>query len=88
MSERPPSKWVRFDLAGQQKPKTQVYDVSTKDDKGDGDGYHEMGQVRWWGPFRRYSFFPHQGTLFESQCLRDIAAFCDWLMAERKRRKP
>ena len=82
MSERPPSKWVRFDLAGQQKPKTQVYDVTTTDDRA------ELGQVRWWGPWRRYSFFPYRGTLFESQCLRDIAAFCDWLMDERKGGKP
>ena len=89
MSERPSSKWVSFYLdAGRKGRKTQVYGVTTKGDKGDGGDYAELGEVRWYSPWRRYSFFPTNGSLFESQCLRDIAAFCDWLMAERKGGKP
>lgn len=92
MSAQPSSKWICFYPAAQQKPKTRVYDV-VKNEKPKGDeldfaaDLHELGQVKWYGPWRCYAFFPADGTLFERVCLRDIAAFCDWLMAERKREK-
>lgn len=43
-----------------------------------------LGQVKWYGGFRKYSFFPEQNIVFETQCLKDIAAFLDKLMLERK----
>ena len=91
MSERPQSKWIRFmEEPRDAKRKTPIFAVLTKDDadKGDGGFYQgdELGQVRWYSPWRRFTFFVSGAgeVLFESQCLRDIAAFCDWLMAERK----
>ncbi len=36
----------------------------------------QLGQVRWFGRWRKYSFFPCQGMVFEETCLRDIANFC------------
>ena len=91
-SPQPSSKRISFFLAEdeQQKPKTYVWDVVKNErskERGarDADGMlHELGQVKWYGPWRCYSFFPEAGTLFEKQCLRDIAAFCEWAHSQRR----
>lgn len=44
-----------------------------------------LGEIRWYGAWRKYAFFPDAETLFENQCLQDIAEFLDKLMQERKR---
>lgn len=36
-----------------------------------------IGQVKWFGRWKRYSFFPEGGTVFEQTCLREIAYFCE-----------
>lgn len=40
-------------------------------------GAHLLGEVRWHAPWRRYCFYPAGGTLFEQDCLRDIAEFIE-----------
>lgn len=37
----------------------------------------ELGQVRWFARWRKYSFFPASATIFEETCLREIAFFCE-----------
>jgi hypothetical protein len=37
----------------------------------------ELGQVRWFGRWRKYSFFSEAGKVFEETCLREIAYFCE-----------
>lgn len=32
-----------------------------------------LGVVKWWGAWRKYAFFPNPDTLYEQDCLRDIA---------------
>ena len=71
------SKWIRFDLAAVQKPKTSVWNVSSK------AGYF-LGQVRWTAPWRTYAFFPAPETVFEDECLQDIAGFISGAMKARK----
>lgn len=39
-----------------------------------------IGWVKWFGRFRGYSFYPDGGTVYNNQCLRDIADFIDDLM--------
>jgi len=46
-----------------------------------------LGTVKWYGAFRKYSFFPNDNIVFETQCLKDIANFLDCLMIERKIQK-
>jgi hypothetical protein len=36
-----------------------------------------LGSVAWWPHWRRYTLYPHQGTTFDSSCLREIADFLD-----------
>ena len=35
-----------------------------------------LGQVRWYGAWRKYVFYPSHDTLFDYACLQDIASFC------------
>lgn len=74
----PPSRWIEFDPSGSSASgKTQVFVVRPK------HSVVPLGQVRWYAPWRRYCFTPVEGT-FDAACLRDIATFCEWLMAERR----
>lgn len=60
--------------------KTKIWQVVTTYD----GGGTALGTVRWHGPWRKYAFFPAVYTLFEPTCLRDIAAFIDKVMTERR----
>lgn len=67
-------KWIRFDATGpmaSKSGKTLTWRISTV------DGTSPLGRIAWWGPWRRYAFFPFDATVFEADCLRDIAAFCE-----------
>ena len=61
--------------------KTAIWQVSTavKDREGNPHPGVPLGQVKWFGKWRKYSFFPLQETLYEETCLRDIADFCQTL---------
>lgn len=65
--------YIKFVLAEKQNPKTKVWDIVTNDFNED-----ILGQVRWYGPWRCYSFCPdREAKTFEKKCLRDIATFCE-----------
>ena len=70
-------KWVIFALAAEQNPKTSVWNVLSK------EGGETLGQVRWYGRWRKYAFFPRPNTLYENDCLRDIAGFIELAMKVR-----
>jgi hypothetical protein len=50
--------------------KTLVWDVTAK------DGGLRLGEVKWFGRWRRYAFFPSD-CVFEHQCLRELADFLE-----------
>lgn len=78
MSTNP--KYIRFDL--NKRPlgnKTDSYSVVNIENRG------EIGIIRWYGAFRKYSFFPNSNTVYESVCLQDIADFLNKLMEDRKK---
>lgn len=75
------SKWVIFSLY-ENTGKTFKYEVLTKDTPP-----IKLGEVRWFGRWRQYAFFPNFETVFEKQCMRDITNFLETLMAERKAKK-
>ena len=72
-----PGKWVEFVEAGHT-GKTVICNVVAK------EGGAVLGQIKWFGRWRRYAFFPHSDTIYEVTCLTDIAAFLNALMAVRK----
>ena len=73
------SKWVTFEELGKSTSgKTSAFGVFTK------DGGIELGWVKWFGRWRKYSFFPTSNTIFEETCLRDIAEFIQEKTREHK----
>jgi hypothetical protein len=46
-----------------------------------------LGTIKWYGPWRQYTFWPEPHTTFNRSCLADINVFIDKLMAERRREK-
>jgi hypothetical protein len=76
-----PGSWIDFKhLGASDSGKTQIWEVVTTVD----GGATALGQIRWHGPWRKYAFFAYPNTLFETNCLRDLIAFIDKQMAERK----
>ena len=65
------SKWIRFVEDTPAAWVTRYWRVEAK------QGGNFLGGVKWWGGWRRYCFFPEQATIFEKDCLRDIADFCE-----------
>lgn len=67
-------KWIQFEKEPRApNRKTETWCVVTN--------YHEcmqsvLGVVKWHAPWRCYAFFPRPDTLYEQQCLHDIAEFC------------
>jgi len=75
------SKWIIFGLY-EDTGKTLKYNIYTKDIP-----QIKLGEVRWFGRWRQYAFFPESNTVFEKQCMKDITNFLETLMAERKVKK-
>lgn len=66
------AKWIRFDKQPRKADrKTDTWAVSPL------DGGEPLGQVAFFGAWRKFAFFPFEGTLYEADCLRDIAQFCE-----------
>ena len=61
--------------------KTFIWEVGSK------KGSQVLGTIQWYAPWRRYCFFPTTGTLFDAECLREIATFCETATAEQKRQR-
>lgn len=45
---------------------------------------HFLGNVSWFARWRKYAFFPHQDTVFEEVCMRDISEFIEERTREHK----
>ena len=73
-------KHIKF-VEGPSKPKTKTWWVVNKYDD------THLGWIGWFVRWRKYSFFPKGGTVYEKDCLRDIADFCEEKTIEHKNRK-
>lgn len=74
-------KWLSATEVAAPKRITKVFDIVASQTE------VAVGCVQWFAPWRRYNFFPVEGSCYDAQCLRDLAGFCDNLMAERKAKK-
>jgi len=52
-----------------QKPKTSIWACCNNSSGG------ELGQIKWYGPWRQYCFFPESYCVFNVSCLDDIKDF-------------
>lgn len=65
-------KYIRFDCLGSSDTgKTKIWQL-TNVKYGAATGF-----VKWHGAWRKYCFFPLDDTLFDWDCLRLIAEFCE-----------
>lgn len=71
--------FIKFVLK-QKKPKTAIYGVVNKKTN------IELGEIKWYGAWRKYCFFPDGNTVFDTICLAQINDFIEDLMY-RKREK-
>ena len=76
MQDRFVTKWLTFGRFNFPNKKTQVWQVISV--KG-----VFLGDIKWFGRWRCYAFFPEETTVFNSICLKDIKEFIDKLMTER-----
>ncbi len=74
------SKYLQF-VFWSRTGKTEKYNIVSK-----AHG-NVLGEVKWFGRWRQYCFFPANVTVFNPGCLQDIIAFIGELMAERKKVK-
>jgi hypothetical protein len=82
--------WIVIRNLGIQKPgqKTNLYGVWPED-----DARHErpLGNIQWFGRWRKYAFNPLPGTVYEETCMEEIAQFMreetKAHMAEARKRK-
>jgi len=61
--------------------KTHIIDVRNKH-----TGEH-IGEIRWFGRWRKYCFFPNDNTVYDAKCLTDITNILIELMKEHKEKK-
>jgi hypothetical protein len=58
--------------------RTDTWLVKTKQPEGGGAGVVKtLGSIQFYPRWRAYAFYPLPQTLFEKDCLRDIADFCE-----------
>jgi hypothetical protein len=76
------SKYVCIELVGpSDSGKTEVHQVLTA------DRLVRLGMVSWYAPWRKYVFHPSGGTLYDPNCLRDIADSVDGLNRQHREGK-
>lgn len=89
LKPKPVPKWLEFIEVSFPDKKTKTFMVKNKDT---GDW---LGDIKWYGAWRKYSFFtkaimdhskPVQ-FVFEATCLQDITDFLNYLMQEWKIQK-
>ena len=49
--------------------KTKVWDVVSTSD-------NYLGKIKWYAAWRQYTFWPWPDTIFNKDCLSEIAEFC------------
>ena len=75
--------WIGYSKSGA----TETWRVMTKDKQ------DELGEIKWYGPWRCYAFSAFCGEIFqttpifEKQCLRDIANFLEKVTKLQREKK-
>ena len=73
------SKWIYFELYHKGEKTYKWYVLSRKNDA-------VLGEIKWYGPWRQYAFFPVIGTVFNPDCMDHISKFIRSEMSMRKAR--
>ena len=73
------SKWLRFEEAPNTGRKTGIWYVLVKQNGA------KRGEIRWYGPWRQYAFFPQAETVFAGSCFTDLAEFIRLIATARRK---
>lgn len=46
--------------------------------------FYILGEIKWYGAWRQYTFCPRENTIWNKQCMQDIIDYINKLMDERK----
>lgn len=74
------SKWIYFELAHKGEKTCVWYVINRRSESA-------IGEIKWYGPWRQYAFFPVMGTVFNPDCMDHICKFIRSEMDLRKSRK-
>jgi hypothetical protein len=44
-----------------------------------------LGEIKWYGAWRQYTFWPAEKTIWNTQCMDDIILYIKKLMDERRK---
>ncbi len=69
------NKYVCFAEVPNGKKKTKNISVISK------DGF-QLGNIKFWGAWRQYTFHPNEDTLFDAKCLNEIIEKIDAMNEE------
>lgn len=74
--------FLRFerDLPAERGKKTQVWEVISAR-----HGYR-LGEIRWYGRWRQYTFRPEPETIWNSGCLKQLQSFVSTLNVQHRTR--
>lgn len=61
--------------------KTPIYHICSKRSK------DEIGQIKWYGAWRKYCFFPNADTIWDNKCLNNINSFLEEINVSKKKQK-
>jgi len=71
-------KYLIFRPVNNPNRKTEIWSVDSK------SGGFSLGQIKWFGRWRQYCFFPARDTVFNTDCMKDISAKIKEVMARKK----
>ncbi len=73
------SKHLKFVEAEPNKKTRRMWVVNKHDDV-------PLGNIGWFGRWRKYAFYPLPGMVFEQDCLRDIADYIETMTKEHRQK--
>jgi len=71
------SKYLEFTRIGYT-GKTDIWDVESKSQGS------VLGEIKWFGRWRQYCFYPSPNTIFNPECMTDISKKIKELMESRR----
>lgn len=72
------SEYIYFEEIDNPGRKTQMWKVMSTSQQA------QLGIVRWWGPWRQYTFIPDPFSIWNVDCLREVVRFISAEMDKRK----
>lgn len=78
MTSRPQNDYLFLDEQWPEKRKTAIVKIHSR------SSFDLLGEIRWFGRWRRYAFFPAPDTIWDPGCLDTINAYIEALMADRR----